>query len=76
MQILIGSALRDLRSVERFTTPLEYQKLRSRLNRGQWVYDRLYTRAVEALGITIKGTTMSAYSWMRCRRFALFAAVI
>jgi hypothetical protein len=68
MQILIGMAERDshsnqgaIQSVQRFTTAQEFAELKAAIPIEHIVYDRLYTRAVDFLGMRIDGSHLHAF---------------
>ena len=61
MQILIGLATRNLDALKKFTSDRYFAFLKANLPPLQFVYDRLFTKAVELLGVRIEGQTLTAF---------------
>ncbi|MGZ3768737.1 MAG: hypothetical protein ACXVCR_11750 [Bdellovibrio sp.] len=61
MQVLISTSTRNLSMLKRFTTPAAFEKFEREFPADQFVYDRLYTGAVDLLGVHLQGNQMRAY---------------
>jgi predicted lipid-binding transport protein (Tim44 family) len=65
MQILIATATRNTKSLQRFTTAEAYAKLTASMPVGPIVYDRLFTNAVDLLTLRVEGMQVQAFIGIR-----------
>ncbi len=61
MQVLTGLATRDLNQLKKFTSDRFYAALQSSLPPDRFVYDRLYAKAVELLGVRVEDSILTAF---------------